>query len=148
MALLPVREIWSITPSTPLAPSPPAPWISAMATSSFVSSRLVSPRRDLVLVSVVACRRVVDAFPWLGAVVATRALPRHATVVSSPSPLFFSVLSWSLLWPCSTSQIIWGSSPSLLSCCGIRACCDVCDSSSVITSCPLILQFKLKNMCA
>jgi hypothetical protein len=30
------------------------------------------------------------------------------------------MLSWSLLWPCSLSQMHWGSSPSLLSCCEIR----------------------------
>jgi hypothetical protein len=35
-----------------------------------------------VSVSWVLRRRVVGDFPWLGAVVATRALPRHATVVS------------------------------------------------------------------
>jgi hypothetical protein len=27
-------------------------------------------------------RRIIGDFPWLGAVVAARALPRHATVVS------------------------------------------------------------------
>jgi hypothetical protein len=51
-----------------------------------------------VLVGVVFCRRDVGAFPWLGAVVAARALPRHATVVplgrfvSSSPPLIPSVL--------------------------------------------------------
>jgi hypothetical protein len=55
------------------------------------------------LVNEVACRRVIGAFPWLGAIVAARALPCHSTVVppgrrvSSSCPLSFSVLSWSLL---------------------------------------------------
>jgi hypothetical protein len=83
--------------------SPPALWILAMATSSFVSSCLAFPRRDLVLVGVVLCRRDVSAFPWLGAIVAMRALPCHATVippvrlVSSPVPLLPSVLLCALL---------------------------------------------------
>jgi hypothetical protein len=62
------------------------------------------PWRDLVLVRAVSCRRVISVFPWLGAVVAAWALPRHATVVPPRhwvSPLLcllLSVSSWNWPW--------------------------------------------------
>jgi hypothetical protein len=96
MALLPVCEILLIASRCPwlrrlphLGFQPWRPRASPWAARPF-------PWWDLVLVRDVPCRRVVGAFPYLGAVVTTRALPRHATVVPpgrSVSPLLCLLLS-------------------------------------------------------
>jgi hypothetical protein len=96
MALLPVREILSIVSRCPrlrriphLGFRPWRPRASPRAARPF-------PWWDPVLVRDVPCRCVVGTFPWLGAIVATRALPHHATVVPpgcSISPLLRLLLS-------------------------------------------------------
>jgi hypothetical protein len=80
-AHVPVREILSIASRCPRLRR--LPYLGFWPWRPRASSRAARPFpwQDLVLVRAVSCRRVVSAFPWLGVIVAARALPRHATVV-------------------------------------------------------------------